>query len=275
MKLLDEIKDLLDEEFAIVIDGPDHMVFNEHKSFNPASTIKLHILYAALKAMDEKKIHKDDWIKIPKEEIVPGAGVIHLLDMKGTTIHNLLTLMIAFSDNTATNMMLDILSIDYIQEIITSNHMKETFIRRKLYRMIPGVFNESSAHDLNHILHLIYEGIGISHEMSLYGLSIMKKQHYKNIGQHLRCCSTCNRLITDNTCTCGTYIGDVDPTMVEVYSKSGEITGHVHDACIMVINDQGIYVSILTSQQSNNKITQAKLGQIGLIVYKHYKEHLC
>jgi beta-lactamase class A len=275
MNLLNEIKSILTSEYSLVIDGPDHLTFNEHKSFNPASTIKLFILYAALEAMDKGKIHKDDLIEISKKEMVPGAGVIHLLEMDRLSIHNLLTLMIAFSDNTATNIMLDVLTIQYIQRIIEEKKLNETFVRRKLYHMIPGVFNASSASDLNLILHHIYEGIGISKEMSLYGLSIMKKQQYKNIGQNLLLCARCQRLITDNTCTCGLSIGDVDPKEVTLYSKSGEITGHIHDASIMVIQEQAIYVTILTSQQANNKITKDQLGKIGRLIYNYYKESLC
>ncbi|MCH4887460.1 serine hydrolase [Acidaminobacter sp. JC074] len=275
MKLIEKIERELDQDYAIVIDGPDYIAINEHESFNPASTIKLYILYAGLVAMETKKIHKDDTIEIKAKEIVPGAGVIQYLSARKYTLDDLLTLMIAYSDNTATNVMLDVLSIDYIQSIVESLGLKETFVRRKLYHMIPGVFNASSASDLNIILHHIYEGIGISKDLSDYGKEIMKKQQYKNIGAKLLTCARCKKIISDNTCTCGLYIGDVDPIMVPVYSKSGEITGHVHDACIIDIQGQPIYVTILTSRQKNNLETKEKLGKIGLMIYNHYKEVLC
>ena len=275
MKLIDKITKQLNHNYALVIDGPEYIAINEHNSFNPASTIKLYILYAALIAMDEKKIHKDDLITLPEEEIVPGAGVIQILSNRVYTIHDLLTLMIAYSDNTATNIMLDVLSIGYIQNIVESLGLKETFVRRKLYHMIPGVFNASSASDLNVLLHHIYEGINISPEMSKYALDMMAKQQYKNIGQHLQVCARCKNIISDNTCTCGLYMGDVDPIAVPVYSKSGEITGHIHDTGIIIINEHPIYVTILTSNQKNNPETKAVLGKIGLIIYNHYKELSC
>ena len=275
MTLLDQINNMLDHDYSVVIDGPEYISINEHKSFNPASTIKLYILYAALKAIDQKIIATDKIITIPEDEIVPGAGLIQQLECRQYTIIDILTLMIIYSDNTATNIMLDVLTIDFVQSQVNNLNLKETFVKRKLYHMIPGVYNASSSYDLNTILHVLYEGRNLSKKMAELGKKIMKKQQLKSIGQYLILCQRCHSILPNNTCNCGLYKGEADSIPVEVYSKSGEITGHVHDACIMVINNQPIYISILTSNQKNNKDTKEQLSRIGVIVYNHYKEILC
>lgn len=275
MSLEEKIHNLLDDHYSFVVDGPEYLEYQSDQSFNPASTIKMHILYAALKAMESGKMTKDTMCTIADEEIVPGCGVIQQLTQRTYSIHDILTLMIIYSDNTATNFMIDYLTLDYIKEVLEALGCTQTHIRRKLYHVVPGVFNESCTRDLNIVLHAFYEGIGIHEASSQYALSILKKQQLQNIAAPLRLCGKCQDILKGNTCHCGTFKGDVDPIVVTTYSKSGEISGHVHDACIIEINDHPIYVSVLTSQQKDNLVTREQLGKVGLIVYDHFKEALC
>lgn len=269
------IHEILDGEYAFSITGKLNLSYNENISYNPASIIKLFILYAGLKAIDDKKHSLDEMITIPEDEIVPGAGVIQILKSREYSYEDLLTLMIAYSDNTATNMMIELLSTDYIQNITEELGLKSTFVRRKLYHMIPSVFNESTTHDANKVMQYLFDGHGLSTNMKLASREILSKQHYKNLSKNLLLCARCHEIVLDNTCTCGLSVGEVDPIPVEAYSKSGSITGHVHDSCVLVIDDEPLYITVFTRSQSNNDKTTQSLAKIGQIIYEHIKEKSC
>lgn len=276
--LLNDIKQILGPDFSLKLESnysEETLSYLSHQGTNPASIVKLYILYAALVQIDKEIISLKDEVSIPEKEVVPGCGIIQVLQQRQYTIHDLIMLMITISDNTATNILIDILTLEVIQNTIQSIGINETFVRRKLYHIKPGIFNESTTSDSNKILKALYYGIGISKSMSLYAQDVLSKQQLKNLGKELIECPNCHLLKSNNTCDCGVYFGDVDGDIVRILSKSGEITGHIHDACIMHIDDIVVFISIFTYNQTNNKITQGKLSDIGKMVYTHYKELSC
>lgn len=275
MNLEAKIHETLQGDYAFMIDGKVTLSYNKDTSYNPASIIKLFILYAGLKAVDLGRFKLDELIHVPDEEIVPGAGVIQILRNRHYSYEDLLTLMIAYSDNTATNKMIELLSTDYIQNHIEAIGVSSTFVRRKLYHMIPGIFNESTASDANRMLKYLFEGHQLSEEMTVMAREILSKQHYKNLSRNLYLCARCGQIVLDNTCTCGLSISEVDPIPIETYSKSGSITGHVHDACVLVVDEEPTYITVFTRSQINNDKTGVALAKIGQMIYQYIKEQSC
>ncbi|MBN2794322.1 MAG: serine hydrolase [Clostridia bacterium] len=276
--LKEKISHILDEHSSFIIHCPNlnlDIQENEFVSYNPASIIKLFILYGALKKIDEKKVDYSDLIQIPDEEKVPGSGVLKDMTTSSLPLIDLLTLMITVSDNTATNLILDYISIPYIQDAIETLSIKSTWVKRKLYHMIPGVFNETVPMDVLTILKAFYEGIGLSEKSQKTALSILGKQQYHYLSNHVVLCGHCGKLLKSNYCSCNTYSGDVEPKEITMYSKSGEITGHVHDAGIMIVEDIAVYAIVMTSKQRNNPQTKEKISQIGELLYHYIKEKLC
>lgn len=270
-----KIHSLLKNNYAVVIDGKETFHYNEHRPFNPASIIKLFILYASLKAIDNEKVEPHTLLTLEQEPIVPGAGVLQFLKNKTYRFDDLLTLMIAYSDNTATNLIISYLGIDYIQGHIKALGIKNTFLRRKLYHMKPGIYNESTAFDTYTLLKSLYTGQNLSQRSHHLGLEILSHQQIKHLSSNLQLCARCKKLVSDNLCTCGLSVKDADPIPVESYSKSGAITGHVHDACIMVLDNQPIYIIIFTRNQENNARTEETLQTLGHWLYEHFKEASC
>lgn len=105
-----------------------------------ASVIKLAILYDALLQLRTGRVHLDDPIPLTASDRVPGSGVLTLLDAAPPitlTFKDALTLMIALSDNTATNLAIDHLTLAAINASVKD--LPNTHLYKKVFTPIsPG-----------------------------------------------------------------------------------------------------------------------------------------
>jgi beta-lactamase class A len=106
-----------------------------------ASTIKLAILYEALKQMRDGKTRMDAKLTLTAADQVPGSGVLQQFDTPlPLTLKDALTLMIVMSDNTATNLVIDHLGLANIDARIAALGLKNTYLYKKIFTPnLPGV----------------------------------------------------------------------------------------------------------------------------------------
>lgn len=103
-----------------------------------ASTIKLTVLFEALKQIQEGRKHWNDSLTLTKANQVEGSGVLTLFDTPLTlTLKDALTMMIVVSDNTATNLAIDDLGLSNIDERIRWMGLSNTWLYKKVF-MPPG-----------------------------------------------------------------------------------------------------------------------------------------
>lgn len=115
------------------------MELNADQPVPTASVIKLTILYTALEQIRAGKAHFNDPIVLHKEDQVPGSGVLLFFDTPVTfTLKDVLTMMIAESDNTATNLAIDDLGLKTIDDQIVALGMKNTWLYKKVYQPAVG-----------------------------------------------------------------------------------------------------------------------------------------
>jgi beta-lactamase class A len=105
----------------------------ENEPVRTASTIKLPIMVAAFDAVKEGKARWKDKIAITPASKVSGSGVIReFADGTRLTLRDLVHVMIVVSDNTATNLVLDRLSADYVNETMAGLGYQQTRSMRKI-----------------------------------------------------------------------------------------------------------------------------------------------
>lgn len=109
-----------------------------------ASVIKLGILYTALEQIRAAKAHFDDRLTLEKKDQVPGSGVLLFFDTPlNLTLKDALTMMIAESDNTATNLVIDHLGLKTIDDELTDPEpqgldLKNTWLYKKVFQPPQG-----------------------------------------------------------------------------------------------------------------------------------------
>ncbi len=111
----------------------------EYKADRPmptASLIKLPVMITTYDAVEKGKLSLDDMIELKKEDQVQGSGMLTAHFSPGTKIslRDAIHLMIVYSDNTATNLVLDKLGMPTTNEYMGKFGCPETRINSKVFR---------------------------------------------------------------------------------------------------------------------------------------------
>jgi beta-lactamase class A len=129
---------------------------NSQKVVPTASVIKIPILFSLLKAQDNKLLKLTDFHLLKKQEIVAGSGDLQF-EPENTKMDYLFLAkkMISISDNTATNILIDKLKMENIQNDINAFGLKNTYLKRKMMdfeAIKAGKQNITTAQDINTLL---------------------------------------------------------------------------------------------------------------------------
>lgn len=159
---------------------------NKHAT---ASIIKLPILVHALLCVEEGTLSLDRPIKLVESEKTPGSGILtHLTDGLTIPVRDVLMLMNILSDNTATNMMIDLLGVDPINQRMRQLGLRVTTLFRKVYSSDLSIPEENlkfglgvtTPDEMLSLLKLIAtDQLGLETEQLLLR-DILSKQFYKD-----------------------------------------------------------------------------------------------
>ncbi|MGB8688898.1 MAG: serine hydrolase [Microcoleus sp.] len=120
--------------FLVDLDTGSYLNLNGDATFASASTIKLPILVAFFQAVDEGKVHLDQMLTLRAEHIVGGSG--EMQDESPGRKYSALEVarkMIVVSDNTATNMMIELLGgAEVLNQHFATWGLSATVLRNKL-----------------------------------------------------------------------------------------------------------------------------------------------
>ena len=111
-----------------------------------ASLIKLPVMIEAYRQAEEEGLDLQRKITIRQEDFVPGSGILTSLFSPGTTIslRDAIHLMIAKSDNTATNLVLNQIGIASTAQTMEKLGFKETKIHSLVFKRETSKFPERS-----------------------------------------------------------------------------------------------------------------------------------
>lgn len=99
-----------------------------------ASTIKIAVLIEAYARVAEGKAKWTDELVLTKEKKVGGAGILQeFSDGLRLTLRDAVTLMMVLSDNTATNLVIDVLTADAVNARMEALGFKETRLMRRVF----------------------------------------------------------------------------------------------------------------------------------------------
>ena len=223
--------------------------YNEDKKYVSASIIKVPIMIEALSRVDLGEINLDDKFNIGDDNKVD-FSVITEQDLKECTFEELIEWMIISSDNTATNVLIDILGLENINDRIKKLNMKNTLLERKMmdFKAIEyGRNNYTSLNDMLIAMEGLYRGVLISSEMSLKAIDILKNQRDNFM---------LKRYIRDN---------------VTLANNTGELDKLNNDVGIFYTKNHNYFIGIFVHDVKKNKDAYEIIGKISKEVYDYYK----
>lgn len=267
--LAQKIQPLIDAHRGDTAVAIKHLTSGEafgHRLHEPqatASLIKFPVMIAAYRCIEQGGVSLDQPITLRQSDKVPGSGILtsHFSDGSIIALRDAVRLMIAFSDNTATNLVLDAIGLPTTNAVMNELGMKETRINAKVYRRDTSIALERSerfglgsttADEMVRLLEWLHQG------------KLGSDIHRQAMLEHLAACDDRSKVRRNL------------PSDVKLFHKTGAVDRVRTDAGIMETGQGPVAYCILTEKNQDTSWGNENEGdllcaQIGRAIYEHFK----
>ena len=257
---IDEISKRFDGVMGIaIVDLTDGraLLRNAEHVFPTASSIKLAILLELYRQNEQAgagakgKVTLDDVYTFDPKDLVEDSQVMGGLTASVTRVTNrdLAQFMVAVSDNTAANVLIDRVGKDNVNATLRGLGLNQTMMRRKMMDVAAaqrGDENVATPHEMVRLLEAIYKG------------KILKTESTK-------------QLIKQLSTTKSSYIPRELPDGVQVANKPGDLGGVRTDSGIVFSPNRPFAISVMTAYASDERAAERAISEIAREAY-HYFE---
>jgi beta-lactamase class A len=162
-----------------LIDPEASLSLNPDEVFPTASIIKVPVLAEFYRQAEEGTLDPAEVRPLKEEDKVGGSGVLQHLRSGSTalTLEDYARLMINLSDNTATNVVIDLVGMDDVNRLLERLGLEVTRLTRKMYAkgLDPDkVENLSTPRELSRLMELIHRHEGLSPHVCERTLDVLK-----------------------------------------------------------------------------------------------------
>jgi beta-lactamase class A len=232
----------------------DKLELNPTKLFPAASMIKVPIMYEIMRQAATNTLSLDDCLTVTSDIRTDGSGILKELRPNITmTIKELVTLMIILSDNTATNILIDLVGMAAVNTTMANLGLKSTVLRREMMDFAAaqaGQENTTSAADLALLFTTIYSHCELPQKYSDLMLDILKRQQIED------------------------KLPFFLPEGTVIAHKTGTLPGVEHDGGILFLPSGTYIICILTSDLTANYQGLQLVALLGKIIYDHFQPRL-
>lgn len=236
------------------------LLINESKEFHAASTMKTPVMIEVFKQAKEGKFSLTDSLKVKNEfkSIVDGSSFKlqmgrddgeHLYEQLGEErrIKDLVVDMIIYSSNLATNILIELVGANNVNENMRRYGAEDIKVLRGVEDMKAydkGKNNTTTANDLMLIFERLAKGEAVDAKADKEMIDILLQQKHKDL------------------------IPALLPKDVKIANKTGWITGVHHDSAIVFLPNGQKYVLVLLSGNMKDSDAGTKmLANVSKMVY--------
>jgi len=257
------------------------VLFNPDVVVPTASTMKTVLLYELYRQVDAGKIDPAMRITLEERHRVPGSGVLQDLDAGvAPTVKDIATLMITVSDNTATDMIYDLIGREAVAATIERLGMTNTHLPLDTWEILAGLHDldpndptltydglkqalaskpapwdcaalretpdndVSTPRDMLRLLEAIHRGEGLSPASREAVIDILKRQKYTTI------------------------IPEQLPFGVQAAHKTGTVRGVRNDVGLVFAGERTYAVALMSKGSPNMVASQRLLSDVSRLIFE-------
>ncbi len=227
-----------------------HYFLHEDEVFAQASSIKITVLANLYLQAQEGRLKLGDLYCVQSSDLVSDSDIMNGLTPGVTrlTLRDLATMMVAVSDNSATNVLIDRLGMDNVNAMLESLGLKNTRLRRKMMDLKAakqGRENISTPGEMMVLLDAIYHG------------KVLNKE---STGDFFKVLST-NK---------DSFIPRDLPPDLKIANKPGELEAVRNDSGIVFVQGRPYVICVMTAFLRNEREGEEAISKVSLETWRMF-----
>jgi len=228
----------------------EHYFLHEDEVFAQASSIKLTVLANLYLQAQQGKLKLTDLYTVQLSDLVPDSDIMNGLTPGITriTLRDLATMMVAVSDNAATNVLVDRLGMQNVNAMLDSLSLSHTRLRRKMMDLEAakqGRENISTPHEMMTLLDAIYRG------------KVLNKESTEDFF----------KMLSTNK---SSFIPRDLPAGLKVANKPGELEAVRNDSGIVFVEGRPYVICVMTAFLRNERDGEDVISKVSLEAWRMF-----
>jgi len=229
----------------------DHFFLREDEVFAQASSIKITVLANLYLQAEQGKLKLTDLYTVQSSDLVPDSYIMNGLTPGVTrvTLRDLATMMVAVSDNSATNVLIDRIGMPNVNAMLDSLGLTHTRLRRKMMDLQAakeGRENISTPREMMSLLDAIYRG------------KLFNKD------------STADFFKMLSTEKPDSFIPRDLPPDLKIANKHGELEAVRNDSGIVFVEGRPYVICVMTGYLRNEREGEEAISQVSLETWRMF-----
>jgi len=252
-KNIEQVDQQLDGMMGVAIEdlsNGDHYFLHEDEVFAQASSIKITVLANLYLQAQQAKLKLTDLYTVQASDLVPDSDIMNGLTPGITriTLRDLATMMVAVSDNAATNVLIDRVGMANVNAMLDSFGLTHTRLRRKMMDLEAakqGRENISTPREMMSLLDAIYNGKLLNKEMTADFFKVLGTNKNSFIPREL-------------------------PPDLKVANKPGELEAVRNDSGIVFVEGRPYVICVMTAFLRNERDGEKAISEVSLQTWRMF-----
>src|SRR5215475_1405247 len=250
---IEQVDQHLDGVMGIAIEDLDtgeHYFLREDETFAQASSIKITLLANLYLQVQQGKIKLTDLYTVQSSDLVPDSDIMNGLTpgITRVTLRDLATMMVAVSDNAATNVLIDRVGIENVNAMLDSLGLTHTRLRRKMMDLEAakhGRENISTAREMMSLLDAVYHGKLLNRESTNDFFKILSTNKDSFIPRDL-------------------------PPDLKIANKPGELEAIRNDSGVVFVEGRPYVICVMTGYLRNEREGEEAISKVSLETWRMF-----
>ncbi len=228
----------------------DHIFLHEDEVFAQASSIKITVLANLYLQAQQGKLKLTDLYTVQSSDLVPDSDIMNGLTPGVTrlTLRDLATMMVAVSDNSAANVLIDRVGMPNVNAMLDSLGLTHTRLRRKMMDLQAakeGRENISNPREMMTLLDALYHGKLLNKESTADFFTMLSTNKDSFIPRDL-------------------------PADLKIANKEGELEAVRTDSGIVFVEGRPYVICVMTSFLRNERDGEEAITKVSLEAWRMF-----